>query len=165
MRAVEQPSQQVIPGAGDGVRSYRGVGGWLLFFVLSLTIITPASHVYIIHTELQEYYTSQSPIFSDMLVVDWLMRAVLTVFASYAGIQLWQARPRAPSIARAYLVAVFIHQVVFLIDEVWIVTRVAVNPDDIGSVLVGPIRTLAYIGIWYSYLNKSQRVAATYPTQ
>jgi Protein of unknown function (DUF2569) len=160
---MEEPSQQVVSAETTAPPQYRGIGGWLLFFIVSLTIITPAFQGYIVYNECKLYRTMPSSLLFSVLAVDWSMRAILIVLGFYAGIQLWLVKRGAPRLAKTYLAAVFAQQVVLLLMGFWIANKVAATPENIGSVIMEPLRSLIYVVIWYSYLNKSQRVAATYP--
>jgi Protein of unknown function (DUF2569) len=161
---MDKPSQDAA-GQIQTVATYRGVGGWLLFFILSLTVFTPLLHAYIIYSEKQSYQVTPSPLFFNLLAIDWFMRGILIVFGLYAGIELWQMKPKAVQIAKAYLVAIFMQQLVLLAVGIWIASKVAPSPDLIGSLIIQPLRSFFYAVIWYLYLVKSKRVAATYGTQ
>jgi Protein of unknown function (DUF2569) len=160
---MEEPTQQVVSAETSAPPQYRGIGGWLLFFIVSLTIITPPFQGYIVYNEWKLYHTTPSSLLFNVLAVDWSMRAILIVLGIYAGIRLWLVKPGAPRLAKTYLVAVFAQQVVLLLMGFWIGSKVAATPENIGSVIMEPLRSVIYVVIWYSYLNKSQRVAATYP--
>jgi hypothetical protein len=160
---MEQPAQQIVSAEMNGPPQYRGVGGWLLLFIVSLTIITPVFQGYIVYNELKLYHAAPSPLLFKILAVDWSMRVILLVLGIYAGISLWRVKPGAPRVAKTYLVAVFAQQVVLLLMGFWIASKLAATPENIGSVIMEPLRSIIYVVIWYSYLNKSKRVAATYP--
>jgi hypothetical protein len=159
---MEQPTQQVVPTSAGAPPQYRGVGGWLLFFIVSLTIITPAFQSYIVYNEWTLYNAAPSPLLFNLFAVDWSMRAILVVFGIYAGIQLWRVKPGAPRIAKTYLISIFVQQVVLVLIGLWTVSKVAGDPESIGGVIIQPLRSFIYVAIWYGYLNKSQRVASTY---
>jgi len=159
---MEQPTQQVVPVETDASPQYRGVGGWLLFFIISLTIITPAIQSYIVYNEWTLYVAAPSPLLLNVFAVDWSMRAILIVFGIYAGVQLWRVKPGAPRIAKTYLVAIFVQQIVLVLIGLWTVSKVAADPENIGSVIIQPLRSFIYVAVWYAYLNKSRRVASTY---
>ncbi len=126
-------------------------------------MITPAFQGYIVYNEWKLYQTTPSSLLFNVLAVDWSMRAILIVLGIYAGIRLWLVSPGAPHVAKTYLVAVFAQQVLLLLMGFWIASKVTTTPENIGSVIVEPLRSISYVAIWYSYLNKSQRVAATFP--
>jgi hypothetical protein len=48
---MEGLNQQVVSAETSARTRYRGIGGWLLLFIVSLTIITPALHGYIAYHE------------------------------------------------------------------------------------------------------------------
>jgi hypothetical protein len=160
---MEQPAQQIVSTETSGPPKYRGVGGWLLLFIVSLTIITPAFQGYIVFNEWKLYHAAPSPLLFKILAVDWSMRVILIVLGIYAGTSLWRVKPGAPRVAKTYLVAVFAQQVVLLLMGFWIASKVVATPENIGGVVMEPLRSIIYVVIWYSYLNKSRRVAATYP--
>jgi hypothetical protein len=159
---MEQPVQQIASAEMNGPRQYRGVGGWLLLFIVSLTIITPVFQGYIVYNEWKLYSAAPSSLLFKILAADWSMRVILIVLAIYAGISLWRVKPGAPRVAKTYLVAVFAQQVVLLMMGFWIASKVSATSENISSVIMEPLRSIIYVVIWYSYLNKSQRVAATY---
>jgi hypothetical protein len=164
--AMDKPSQDAAGQIQTAATStYRGVRGWLLFFVLSLTVFTPLLQAYIIYSEKQSYNATPSPLLLSVLAIDWAMRGILIVFGLYAGIELWQMKPKAVQIAKAYLVAICIQQLVLLAVGIWIASRVASSPDFISSLILQPLRSFCYVVIWHLYLTKSKRVAATYGTQ
>ena len=159
---MEQPAQQIVS-TETGPPQYHGIGGWLLLFIASLTIITPAFQGYIVYNELKLYQAAPSPLLFKILAVDWFMRIILMLLGIYAGIRLWLVKPGAPRVAKAYLVAVFAQQVVLLLMGFWIASKVTATPENIGSVIMEPLRSIIYVVVWYSYLNKSRRVSATFP--
>jgi hypothetical protein len=160
---MEGPNQQGVSAEPSTPSRYRGIGGWLLFFILSLTIITPAFQVYVVYNEWKLYDTTPSSLLFNVLAVDLSMQAILVVLGIYAGIRLWLMKSGAPLVAKAYLLGVFGQQVVLLLMGFWIASKVSAAPENIGSVIMEPLRSVIYVVIWYSYLKKSQRVAATYP--
>jgi hypothetical protein len=161
-RAMEQPTQQVVPAETHAMPQYRGAGGWLLFFIFSLTIITPAFQCYIAYNEWTQYNAAPSSVLFNVFAVDLSMRAILIVFGIYAGIQLWRVKPGAPRIAKTYLMAIFVQQIVLVLIGLWTVSKVAAGPENIGNVIIQPVRSFIYVAIWYAYLNRSRRVASTY---
>jgi hypothetical protein len=160
---MEEPNQQIVSAETSALPRYRGIGGWLLFFIVSLTILTPAFQGYIVYNEWKLYHTTPSSLLFNLLAVDWSMRAILIVLGIYAGIRLWLVKPGARHLAKTYLVAVFAQQVVLLLMGFWIANKVSATPENISNVIMEPLRSILYVVIWYSYLNKSQRVAATFP--
>jgi len=83
---MEDSTQQIVP--PDGSSPPRGVGGWLLLFIISVTVFTPILHISIVLSEWQRYQAAPSQLLFDFIAMDWLMRAVLFVFAIYTGVQL-----------------------------------------------------------------------------
>jgi Protein of unknown function (DUF2569) len=161
-RTMEGPTQQGVSAEPSTPPQYRGIGGWLLFFIFTLTILAPAAHVYVVYNLWKRYDTTPSSLLFNVIAVDWSMRAILIVLGIYAGIRLWLMKSGAPLVAKAYLVGLFGQQVQILLMQFWIASKVG-TPVNIDRVIVGPLRSVIYILIWYSYLNKSKRVAATYP--
>lgn len=159
---MEQRIQQAAPTTAIPP---RGVGGWLLFFIISLLFITPAFQIYVFYNEWKLYRHVPSPLLLNFLLIDWSMRVFLICFAIYAGIQLVRLNPGAPRIAKRYLLAIVVQQGVLLLVGFWLIQRTNAGPDTIGDVIMEPLRSLIYVGIWYGYFVKSERVRATYGEQ
>ena len=156
---MEQPVQQAVPAQSA---QYRGVGGWLLLFILTVLLFTPAVHIYVFYKEWSLYHSQPSPLLFNFLLIDSSMRAVLVCFGIYAGIQLARIKPQAPAVAKKYLVGIVVQQLVLLLVGFWLVQKVKAGPGSLEDLLKEPLRALLYVVIWYSYFVKSARVAATY---
>jgi hypothetical protein len=71
---MEGPNQREVSAEPSTPPRYRGIAGWLLFFILSLTIITPAFQVYVVYNEWKLHDTAPSSLLFNVLassVFDW----------------------------------------------------------------------------------------------
>ena len=92
--AMDKPSQDAAGQIQTAATStYRGVRGWLLFFVLSLTVFTPLLQAYIIYSEKQSYNATPSPLLLSVLAIDWAMRGILIVCVESEDNQYSAHRP------------------------------------------------------------------------
>jgi hypothetical protein len=145
---------------------YKGVGGWLLFFCVSLTILSPA----ITFVSLARSYGASSRFFSQfhgllvITVLDTILSTALMAFSIYAGVCLWKVRPGALRTAKTYLFCLLAYFAVAAVLPFMAGLPSAANAAMLPVVVLSSVRGLIYFAIWYSYLIKSKRVQATYAT-
>ena len=98
-RSVDGKAPESISTSGIEPR-YRGVGGWLAFFIVSLVVIRPIAHLvhFLRNNEhtLSVIYKSQHP----YSLLAWYLGEKIVLFAIvgygvFAGIQLFRIRPGA----------------------------------------------------------------------
>ena len=121
---------------------YKRVGGWLLFFVLTLTIFSPIATIV-------QYILLPG----ELTIIGLIVTFSITCFGIYAGVALWKIRSNAIKIAKSYLFVLLGYSI--LIGLLSFVDASLAGGHE-------SIRLLIYFIIWYSYLTKSKRVAATY---
>ena len=90
--------------------NYRGVGGWLLFFIIYVTILKPVWIGYLAFHEWNQYRSEPTPVSFPLLQITWPIRIAISLFGIYSGVALWRVQPGAVRIARAYLLAVIFQQ-------------------------------------------------------
>ena len=157
----DRADQLPTPPAGP---RYRGVGGWLLLLCLGLTVFNPI----ITFVRLAESYRSPPQSFEQfpgllvIMVIDTVLSVALMAFSIYAGAQLWRIRPGAVRIAKRYLLCLLGYQAVVVIYPFLAGLPAQANPAMFEEVGKNVFRGALYVAIWYSYLNKSERVRATY---
>ncbi len=118
----------------------EGIGGWLLFFIISLTIINPISYVWLFSYNYDPF------------------NIVLLIFSLTAGIFLWRKEKGAIKLTKAYLLTIVI--VSFL--GVFLTCSNDPSIDCAEYVGYNLLSIIVYPIIWNSYLNKSERVKNTY---
>ncbi|PYV92332.1 MAG: hypothetical protein DMG05_04840 [Acidobacteria bacterium] len=156
--------QPVLPPVTPVEPRYKGVGGWLLFFCLGLTVFNPLMSLF----SLAGSYRESAPYFSQfpgLLVVtglDTVLSLGLTVFSIYAGASLWRLRPGAVQTAKRYFLWFLAYQAVAIVLPFMAALPSAPDETMIAQTVKGAFRGIIYVIIWYSYLNKSERVRATY---
>jgi len=83
-----------------------GVGGWLTFFCLSLTIVTPILHLNIAAKAFKNLM-DPNPLTQGSLIrfsVVFVVYTALALFSCLCGYLLWTENPRGPRVTKAYLV-------------------------------------------------------------
>jgi len=149
------------PQASKPERHFKRVCGWLAFFILASIVFSP----FLTMTRLVMEYAKVGPYFGRVpgllvtTILDTVMRVALMCFGIYAGVCLLKIRPNAVRIAKRYLLAYCLCQV-----AVSLLTLLGGVPETMekSGWAVGTLRSIVYVAIWYSYLKKSERVAATY---
>jgi hypothetical protein len=142
---------------------YRGVKGWLLFFCISLTILSPLFTV----AGLARGFSAGSrvedrlPGFMTAMASDSVLAAPIMALGIFAVVSLWAVKPNAVRVAKLYLIV----QPVYAVLEVALF--LAILPSSATGTVIekgttSVLGSLLYAGLWFSYLSKSKRVRATY---
>jgi len=145
-------------------RRHQGVGGWLLLFCVGLTVIGPLvtlGSLTMSYNESSQYF-DQFPGLLLITVIDTLLSLGLMAFSIYAGTGLWSIRPGAVHIAKRFLLCVLGYCAVAAL-----LPFMAGLPSEAHEAMTAQIaknmfRAVIYVAVWYSYLNRSKRVSATY---
>jgi uncharacterized Zn finger protein (UPF0148 family) len=138
---------------------YKGVGGWLALFILGLTVFSPILTAINLITEFEQFGLVLTT------VTDAVISVVVMCFGIYAGVSLLQIKPNAVRIAKRYLIAYFIYSAVLFLLVVLGNAFAQANEKN-SSQGIGSIgRAFGYVIVWYSYLEQSKRIAATYPPE
>ncbi len=156
------------PGHPQGYYVWRnlcGVGGWLLFLCIYLTIILPVLTViaFAVSFEGVKQVIGRYPAFGNVLVVDTILSVLLVGFCIFAGCSLWAVRPYAVQIAKACLIFGMIYRVTGFV----LVLTASGLPTYITTAMLPTLVVQLFIGLgilvaWLVYLCVSKRVAITY---
>jgi len=144
---------------------YIGVGGWLLFFCISLTILSPLFTILALaygFIDLAQLHFNDYPVLYIFVIIDSLLSLGLTAFSVYAVINLWQMRQNSVRLAKIYLWAFLAYSVLVNFISLFVSMLYESGESAFTEVVFDLIRSAIYFGIWYSYLYNSRRVMATY---
>lgn len=139
------------------------VSGWLLVLCLMLTFVYPATSFYSVfsHT-IPKMIDVQISARGAMLSAYFVLFIALGALSFVAGLRLWLIKPGAVSFARRFLLASLFGNIAYFV--LWILI---VRPSHAASFaemgwyhVVAPLPSVV---LWYSYLEHSKRVRATYP--
>jgi hypothetical protein len=161
--ANQQPATPPLTAAPAESR-YKGVGGWLLLFCLVLTVFSPLITLGSLaagYGESSKYF-HQFPGLLVITVIDTFLSVGLVAFSVYAGIGLWTIRPGAVQMARRYLFFFLGYLAISAILPFMAGLPSSVHEAMFAQVARDTFRGVIFFAIWYSYLNKSKRVSATY---
>jgi hypothetical protein len=148
---------------------YTSVGGWLLFFCISLTIIAPLFRVIEVLADIGAVVNfSGAPLIQFALLFDALLNLGVIGICIYAGVHLWGVKPNGVKLAKFALGSIAIYMIVSIPLAILIAVNLA--SEDAAAKMgaemgIAILRTLVYVGTWYSYLNKSVRVRETFGLQ
>lgn len=134
------------------------------FFCIGLTILTPLITLFnlISGYNATNQFFDQFPGLVTITVIDWLFSIGLMIFSIYAGIALWKIRPGAVNIVKKYLLTVLGYTIIAAFLPFIAGLPARANDAMIAEVIKNIFRSIIYVFIWYSYLNKSKRVKATF---
>ncbi len=148
------------------LETYKSVGGWLLLLCFGLTIGSPLRTLYTLSTSYSEssQYFDQFPGLAAIFYIDCILSSILTFLSIRAGIALWDIKPGAVNIAKQYLFFYLGYAVIASFLPFVAGLPSAVNDAMIPEVAKSALQSIFFFGIWFSYLNVSKRVKATYRT-
>ena len=162
--SVNQQSSFSPSTTNSTLQQYKGIGGWLLLFCLILTVFSPIGTVFSIVTAYLEVskYFDQFPRLLTVTVIDTFLSLGFMTYSIYSGIALWRIRPRAVHTAKQYILFSLVYVLIASI-----LPFMAGFPSSVNETLViggakSMFKGIIFVVTWYSYLNKSQRVRATY---
>jgi|SRR5215475_5992263 len=143
---------------------YKGVHGWLLLFCLSLTVFSPLMAMGSLGVRYIEssIYFDQFPGLLVITVIDMCLRSGIVAFSIYAGAGLWGIRPGAVQMAKRYLLCYLGYHAVAAVLSFMAGLHSARADIMIMSIAADTLRSVLYFAVWYSYLNNSKRVKATF---
>jgi hypothetical protein len=143
---------------------YKGVDGWLLLLCLRLTVFSPIVTLVMLARSYGQstQYFEQFPSLRTISVIVTALSLGFMAFSVYAGVGLWQVRQGAVETAKRYFLCELGYQVVAAVLIFTAGLPSAVNQEMFEEVVREGVREVVGVAIWYSYLNKSKRVKATY---
>lgn len=95
-------------------------------------------------------------------VIDTIISIGIMAFSICAGVGLLRIQPHAVQVAKIYLLCLLGYQIVAAILPFLAGLPAEANENMIAPVAISSFKGVVYVAIWYSYLNKSERVRATY---
>ena len=155
--AEPEPAPILLPEAPSETpaRRYEGVAGWLALFVFGLIVGFPGS-VLVEVVRMADKDTTTAAISA-------LIGMPLACFSIYAGMRLWRIKPDAVKAAKRFLLTYLSMNLVAAAVAAVLAFSSSEWAEPLADATTSPLPSLVYVGIWYSYLNRSKRVAATYP--
>jgi len=142
---------------------YRGVKGWLLFFCISLTTLSPLITLGNLASgcSAASRVADRLPALMTATGIDSVLAVLVMALGIFAGVSLWTVRPNAVPVAKLYLIALPVYAVLE------IALFLAILPPRVSDALtsrgtISVLRSLCYAGLWFAYLSRSKRVKATY---
>jgi hypothetical protein len=144
----------------------KGVGGWLLFFIIGQLILRP-SHIL---SELYDPKNAVTPLFeatfpttATIINMERVVSIGLLAFGVAVALALWKVHnPFSVKLTKIYLIA---NPVIMLLDT--LVYKLSDLPPDIqDSVMQKGLIEAVVVAVaclmWFLYFIKSERVRATY---
>lgn len=148
-----------------------GVGGWLRFLSIFLTILVPIGVVLQIVGFCIGFYQDHgyAPSIGDgELGLPLLLYLLVAIFAIVAGSGLWQKRNNAVGMAKKYFVTAVIVSLVhpFVSYFTWNDDTRFFSKPDVDSMIIPTMISVAipilWAVIWIKYLDESRRVRNTF---
>ncbi len=161
------------------IGAYRGVGGWLLFLCLKLTVLLPLGMLYALAILASTIASlPKDTVIISAVIANIVIGLGIVALSIYAGISLWSIRPGAVRLAKAYLIAHLMYTIALAFEciiamPLLLSSATGSSSPDVGGQLFFQLSMslvaiqiavsgVAHFTIWYLYLCKSKRVRATY---
>lgn len=148
----------------DGYGEYEGVGGWLVFFLVTLGVFTPG---FLIFTTVREFSDplltlAYGETLGTLQLAVWaivIVTCALAWFSVYRLLRVFNWRSVVITIASLWLIAL-----ANTLFASWLIATIAGIPlgELMKEVNIELVRPFIYAGIWTTYLLVSRRVANTY---
>ena len=126
----------------------KGVGGWLLLFIIGMVFLVPILQIL------------NFLIFWDSGLYSIIITSGLALLSLFIGISLWTKNRMAVAWTKEFLIVRLIIAVLFV---VFILISPNLFPsEEISSFGIDLFSNIVAFAIWFSYFNKSKRVANTF---
>jgi hypothetical protein len=163
----EVPTSQRVPTAGKHTGP-KGVGGWLLFFCVQLTILGPLWSL----VQMGDAWDMAEPSFDQYpalrTVAAWDVASTVTfvVFGFIVGCIIASGNPQGRKAAKTYLLVNLLGGMtataISFIAGSHLMDLPSGGPDPVLAFMSTCIRPIIWTSIWWLYFAKSKRVRNTY---
>ena len=162
--STNDPVAQQLSSAVPVEPRYKGVGGWLFFLCLNLTVLFPLRTLGSLADSFgkSSRYFDRFPGLRAIAQIDALLSVGLIVFSIYAGVGLWSIRKGAVRTAKRYFLCYLGYAFIAAALPFMAGLPSAAHDSLIFIAAKSAGGGLVSFSIWYSYLNNSARVKATY---
>lgn len=130
----------------DNDRQLRGIGGWLLFFLLTFAVFTP------LRAAIEALVGIRGSTDPDLVLGTWIFLGAYLLFTW--AVTAWFVLVRKPSSVWLVIVVMWL--------EALGGAALLILEGAAGLAALGAITAFVYPTIWTAYLLKSERVANTY---
>lgn len=153
------------PTASATVPDLVGVKGWLLFFCISLTIISPLATLFNVSAGFLASYEAfdRFPGLLVLVLADSAVSIAIMGLSVFAGISLWRRHAGAVRAARIFLIAGAVYALLAPFAPLLAGLPDTANAEILEMAPLAVSRGLLYFVIWMNYLQRSRRVRATFP--
>ncbi|MCX7772641.1 MAG: GYF domain-containing protein [Clostridia bacterium] len=162
----QQITQLKVPTPSAATTGLKGVGGWLLFFCVGLTILGPLLSL----GQITMDWVKAKPLFfyfpnaKIAIMFESIGLMALLIYGFIAGCMIWGGNARGREIAKRYLLirlVGFIGVELICVMIMW--DLVSQNVTLVIDAMVKPVfREVGFFLIWWFYFKKSKRVRNTY---
>jgi hypothetical protein len=151
--------------SSDDYTALVGVKGWLKFFCIVLTVISPLLMLGQISLNWRETepYLSTFPNLRTAAVLENCFLLAMMGFSILAGSALWSRKHGAVDLTKKFLVVSLAYSMVSPFLLIALTNLPAeVNNEIVKEGIKGAIRGIVFFTVWFSYLKVSKRVRHTY---
>lgn len=142
-----------------------GVGGWLLLLCVALVLVCPVLVAWLVSTTYAglDSRLLASGLAHGAVVLSLWLAGVAAALGVHAGLALWAQRPGAVATARRALLWGLALDVAATVLQLLTGTTAFTPSLALDELMVRLLPDLLFFTLCLGYLNKSRRVALTYP--
>ena len=145
----------------------KGVGGWLTFLIIVLSVLNPLANIGMLAAELRRVeqetpYLLEIPVFIHYKWFSWALVLACSAIGIAAGYTLW--KKHVWKSVRLAMIAIWVMgPLATVLVALYIYMSFGSMAAEAGGEIIGSlIRSLLFAGIWTAYLLRSKRVRNTY---
>jgi len=162
----EQTPQLNVPTTPAATTGPKGVGGWLVFFCVGITILGPLFALGQITTNWEQAQPAfaQFPNLKTAILWENIGSVALLIYGFIAGCMIWGGNASGREIAKRFLLIRLFGAIGIEFITVVIMGDMPsqVATSVIGAAVRAVFREVVYFLIWWFYFKKSKRVRNTY---
>lgn len=164
--ACAETQQAITPPPPVAATGPKGVGGWLVFFCVVLTILGPLHFLAQISIAWKQFppVFAQFPNLKTAIMWEQAGLIALLIYGFIVGCMIWNGNPRGREIAKKFLL---IRLFGFIGIEFITVVIMRELPSQVVASVIDGVAVAVFVNlisflIWWLYFKKSKRVRNTY---
>ena len=164
--ACAETQQATAPPPPVAATGPKGVGGWLVFFCVVLTILGPLHFLAQISIAWKQFppVFAQFPNLKTAIMWEQAGLIALLIYGFIVGCMIWNGNPRGREIAKKFLL---IRLFGFIGIEFITVVIMRELPSQVVASVIDGVAVAVFVNlisflIWWLYFKKSKRVRNTY---
>ena len=158
-----QPAAPVTTSTATASPGLNGVGGWLVFFCVQLTILAPLFTLAMMSVSWEQVKPAfaEFPGLKTAIVWESFGSVALIIYGFIVGCMIWNGNPNGRDIAKRFLLIRLVGFIAFEFITLLLIPA-ALTMAALGGVIVAGFPQVVVTLAWWFYFKESERVRNTY---